>query len=141
MKSLLFFIACLGISNCLFSQAVADAGTPSGTASTLVATAPTTAAAVAEHNTIALTQIREHLQENLEYPAEMTRYSLEGNVTAVVILADNGDIARVMMAKSDLPEAFQRQVTEALRSLKKLRFKGRTYYGNNLLYVPVRFSL
>jgi hypothetical protein len=142
MKFILFSIFFFFITISLFAQTITYVGTQMETKMmTATETRTTTAAIVAAHNELAFVQISDYLKDNLAYPVEMTRYAFDGNVTAAVIFSAEGKVAQVMIAKTDLPEAFQQELTKTLFSLKKLRFKGRAYMGNSIVYVPVHFSL
>ena len=141
MKSVILFACFFFVSMSLFAQTVADAGTLPEMKPLTYSETKITATTVAAHNKMAFTQIGEYLNENLEYPTDMTEYALEGTVTAAIILSDAGQIAKVIIAKSELPKPFQQQLTKTLLSLKQLELKHTDYYGDNVLYVPVRFSL
>lgn len=142
MKSIFLSTCFFFISISLFSQTIADVGTQIETRMmTSTETRTTTAVIVAAHNELAFAQISDYLKDNLAYPVEMTEYALDGTVTAAVFFSAEGKVSQVMIAKSNLPEAFDEELTKTLFSMEKLRFRGRAYLGNSIVYVPVHFSL
>lgn len=142
MKSLILSTCLFFLSTPLFSQTVAVAeNSAPAVEKPARTTEATSAATIAAHNKMAFTQIGEHLQEHLGYPEEMTELALEGTVTAAVIISNKGKIAKVSVAKADLPEAFHQELLSCLKKLKKLELTGGQYFGKSVLYVPVHFSL
>ncbi|MEM9929494.1 MAG: hypothetical protein AAF840_06730 [Bacteroidota bacterium] len=142
MKSILLITCFFFISVSLFAQTVADAGTVSDTKIQPTEKINITTAMAEAHNTLAFTQIGDYLKEHLVYPAEMTEYALAGTVTAIVIFNDQGEIAKTMIAKTELPKAFEQEVTKSLMAFKQLDLKSApAFYGKRLIYVPVNFSL
>jgi hypothetical protein len=141
MKFLFLTTCFLFISISLFAQTIAEA-TPTQETMPVEATAiKVTDAMVDEHNKIAFTQIGLHLQAHLNYPTEMTELALEGTVTAAVVISAKGEVARISIAKADLPKAFHLEVVSTLLALEKLDMNGKKYLGETILYVPVHFSL
>lgn len=142
MKFVILSTCFLFLSVTLFSQTVAAAETTAPaiekSAKTIGAASATT---IAAHNEMAFTQIGEHLQKHLGYPEKMTELALEGTVTAAIIISSKGKIAKVSVAKADLPEAFHQELLSCLNKLKKLELTGKQYFGKSVLYVPVHFSL
>lgn len=140
MKALFFTIVLALFSTFACAQTIAYAETPASGAAKNSQVANVTAATITSYNQEAFRQIGKHLATNLSYPADMTEYTLEGTVTAAVVLDSRGGIARIDIVKSNLPDSFGQEVITSLRNLGKLNFDS-TYQGNSVLYVPVHFSL
>lgn len=140
MKALFFTIVLALFSTFACAQTIAYAGIPASGATKNSPVVNVTAATIASYNKEAFRQIGKHLTTNLSYPANMTEYTLEGTVTAAVVLDSQGEISRIDIVKSDLPDTFNQEVITSLRNLGRLNFDS-TYQGNSVLYVPVHFSL
>lgn len=141
MKSILLTSCFFFISISLFAQTIAEVSPAQKTPAVEATATKITDTMVAAHNKIAFTQIGAHLSEHLNYPVEMTEFALEGTVTAAVVISTKGKIARISIAKADLPKAFHLEVITTILALENLELNGGTYAGETILYIPVHFSL
>ncbi len=92
-------------------------------------------------NTIAISQLSSFIGKNLEYPAAMVDYALEGHVYVVVELTPQGIIKQATAQNSALPKAFGEQIIQTLESFQGLKLANPYYVGNRKVRLSVQFSL
>lgn len=93
-----------------------------------------------EHSKTAVDQIKKRLANNLVYPETMLENGLEGQVVLKVNIDRKGKIKQVNIAKS-VNAYFDNATLAAMKQVKSIDMKGKSYFGATTVYVPIQFSI